>query len=78
MNAVLWNYYNLGPDYWKQSGAYPICNGLNQSPINIVTASTVYDSTLAAFDLSGYNSTLTWTFRNTGPYTGPFTGSNNS
>ena len=53
-------------------------NGLNQSPINIVTASTVYDSTLAAFDLSGYNATLTWTFRNTGPHTGPFTGSNNS
>jgi carbonic anhydrase len=35
-----WNYGHLGPDIW--SDYYPLCAGKSQSPINILTACTIY------------------------------------
>ncbi len=35
-----WNYAELGPDIW--SDYYPLCAGQSQSPINILTACTIY------------------------------------
>jgi carbonic anhydrase len=35
-----WNYGQLGPDIW--SDYYPLCAGQSQSPINILTACTIY------------------------------------
>jgi carbonic anhydrase len=37
-----WNYADLGPDVW--SDQYPLCIGEFQSPINIRTACTTYQS----------------------------------
>ncbi|CAF4364577.1 unnamed protein product [Rotaria sp. Silwood2] len=36
-----WNYADIGPDVWEDS--YPICARTIQSPINILTACTVYN-----------------------------------
>ncbi|CAF0769021.1 unnamed protein product [Rotaria sordida] len=40
ISADQWNYGNLGPDIWSEY--YPLCSGKSQSPINILTACTVY------------------------------------
>lgn len=37
-----WNYRSLGPDIW--SDFYPLCVSQSQSPINILTACTMYRS----------------------------------
>lgn len=38
--ANQWNYGHLGPDVWSEF--YPLCAGKSQSPINILTACTIY------------------------------------
>ncbi|CAM4827616.1 unnamed protein product, partial [Rotaria magnacalcarata] len=38
--ANQWNYGHLGPDIWSEY--YPLCAGKSQSPINILTACTLY------------------------------------
>lgn len=54
-----WNYDVLGPDMW--SVFYPTCAGHFQSPINIKTACTVYQ-TLTPFQFSAdYNRTYNFT-----------------
>lgn len=40
IDANQWNYGQLGPDIW--SDYYPLCAGKSQSPVNILTACTVY------------------------------------
>lgn len=67
--AVIWNYLDLGPDYWKIP--YPACEGQGQSPVDINTAKVIYDQNLTDFNLTDYNNTNVWTFRNTGDFTGP-------
>ena len=37
-----WNYQSFGPDIWVDF--YPSCAGQSQSPINILTACTIYRS----------------------------------
>ncbi|CAF3332999.1 unnamed protein product [Rotaria socialis] len=40
VSANQWNYGHLGPDVWSEY--YPLCAGKSQSPINILTACTLY------------------------------------
>ncbi|CAF0900119.1 unnamed protein product [Didymodactylos carnosus] len=60
-----WDYGALGPDMWAE--AYPLCgNGMNQSPINIVTSCTVYKQ-FQEFNFSvGYNELLNFSLTNNG------------
>ena len=59
-----WNYDDLGPEVWKD--LYPVCGGSVQSPINIRTTCTVYES-YAPFNFSiGYNTPLDFTMNNDG------------
>ena len=37
-----WNYHDLGPDTWSET--YPSCAAHSQSPINVQTACTTYQS----------------------------------
>jgi carbonic anhydrase len=59
-----WNYGDLGPDVW--SDTYPSCAGYSQSPINIRTACTTYQ-TFTPFNFSSiYNLTHNFTLTNNG------------
>uniref|UniRef100_A0A0B7AW18 carbonic anhydrase n=1 Tax=Arion vulgaris TaxID=1028688 RepID=A0A0B7AW18_9EUPU len=56
--APSWNYQAgdvKGPENWYLN--YPDCDGVMQSPINIVTNETVQDKTLQEFDLTDYTIT---------------------
>jgi carbonic anhydrase len=59
-----WNYGELGPDVWKD--LFPTCGGSAQSPINIKTACTTYQS-FAPFQFSSaYNLTQDFILTNNG------------
>lgn len=59
-----WDYHERGPDVWSEM--YPECAGQSQSPINILTACTIYKD-FPPFSLSAnFNSTLNFTLTNTG------------
>jgi carbonic anhydrase len=59
-----WNYGRLGPDIW--SDHYPLCAGKSQSPINLLTACTVYRK-LTPFKLtSSYDEKHYFTLTNNG------------
>jgi carbonic anhydrase len=59
-----WNYEGNGPDVWSE--IYPACGGQLQSPINILTACTVYKN-FTPFKLgSGYNENHNFTLTNNG------------
>jgi carbonic anhydrase len=59
-----WNYGDLGPDVW--SDEYPLCSGRSQSPINIRTACTTYQSFTPFQFSSTYNLTNNFTITNNG------------
>ena len=52
-----WNYDLEGPSEWLNIG-YPLCGGSQQSPIDVVTSSTRYDSSLKPFTMTGYDQPL--------------------
>ena len=60
-----WNYDILGADVWIE---YPNACGLGQkqSPINIITAATAYDSTLAGIAFKNYSNLIQWNVSNNG------------
>lgn len=59
-----WDYHQLGPDTW--SDFYPKCAGQFQSPIDIKTACTIYQ-TFTPFQFSSeYNLTYNFTLLNEG------------
>ncbi|CAF1186774.1 unnamed protein product [Adineta steineri] len=59
-----WNYNNLGPDVWGDIDS--LCNGRSQSPINIQTACTNYQSFAPFSFQSDYNLTHNFTLLNNG------------
>ena len=54
----------LGPDVW--SDTYPTCAKYSQSPINIQTACTIYQSFIPFHFSSVYNLTYNFTLQNNG------------
>ncbi|CAF0865734.1 unnamed protein product [Rotaria sordida] len=63
-DASHWDYGHVGPEVWEDS--YPICQGKVQSPINILTACTVYNA-FPAFQFSpATNATQNFTITNNG------------
>jgi carbonic anhydrase len=61
-----WNYDTLGPDFWKVGFSTSCGNGQSQSPINIISAATAYDGTLARIQFYNYNKVFTWNITNNG------------
>ena len=62
-----WNYEELGPDTWKQNPNFPSCgSGQKQSPINIISSTVAYDSSLAPINFNNYSQTITWNISNNG------------
>jgi len=59
-----WNYGQLGPDIW--SDYYPLCAGKSQSPINILTACTVYKKFAPFQFTSSYDEKHYFTLKNNG------------
>ncbi|CAF0823543.1 unnamed protein product [Adineta steineri] len=59
-----WNYDEFGPDVWSEK--YPTCGGQLQSPINILTACTVYKNFTSFIFASGYNEQHNFTLTNNG------------
>jgi carbonic anhydrase len=59
-----WNYRELGPDVWKDF--YPTCGSTAQSPINIKTQCTTYQSYLPFQFSSAYNLTQYFLLKNNG------------
>jgi carbonic anhydrase len=59
-----WNYDELGPDVWKDF--YPKCGSTAQSPINIKTQCTTYQSCLPFQFSSAYNLTQDFLLTNNG------------
>ncbi|CAF0997586.1 unnamed protein product [Adineta steineri] len=73
----LWNYHDLGPDVW--SDTYPTCAAHSQSPINIQTACTDYQSFTPFSFQSGYNLTHNFTLHNNGhTIVGRYTGNSST
>ncbi|CAF3183809.1 unnamed protein product, partial [Rotaria sp. Silwood2] len=64
ISANQWNYGNLGPDVWSEY--YPLCDGKSQSPINILTACTVYKDFKPFTFISTYDEKHTFTLKNNG------------
>jgi carbonic anhydrase len=59
-----WDYEELGPDVWSE--IYPTCGGQRQSPINILTACTMYKDFQPFVYGSAYNEQHNFTLRNNG------------
>ncbi|CAF0867440.1 unnamed protein product [Adineta steineri] len=59
-----WNYGELGPDVW--SDQYPLCIGHSQSPIDIKTACTIYQSFIPFHFSEDYNNSYNFTVVNNG------------
>jgi carbonic anhydrase len=59
-----WNYGQLGPDIW--SDYYPLCAGKSQSPINILTACTIYKKFQPFEFTSSYDEKHYFTLMNNG------------
>jgi carbonic anhydrase len=59
-----WNYGQLGPDIW--SDYYPLCAGKSQSPINILTACTIYRTLPSFVFTSSYNEKHNFILKNNG------------
>jgi len=59
-----WNYGQLGPDIW--SDYYPFCAGKSQSPINILTACTVYKNLKPFNIISSHDERHYFTLKNNG------------
>ena len=60
----LWNYGEHGPDVWSDS--YPLCASQSQSPINIKTACTAFQSFTPFKFSSAYSNTNNFTLQNNG------------
>jgi carbonic anhydrase len=63
-NEADWNYESQGPDVWIHQ--YAACSGLSQSPINLITQNTIFDSSLSPVNFLNYDALLTWNVTNTG------------
>ncbi|CAF2823623.1 unnamed protein product [Rotaria sp. Silwood2] len=61
---ALWNYGDFGPDVW--SDEYPLCAGYSQSPINIRTTCTVYQSFVPFHFAEDHNVSHNFTLINNG------------
>ncbi len=59
-----WNYGDYGPDVWSER--YPTCGGQLQSPINILTACTMYRNFTPFLFGSDYSEQHNFTLRNNG------------
>ena len=59
VRADQWNYQNLGPDIWSES--FPSCAGQSQSPINILTACTIFRDLPAFSFASAYDEPYNFT-----------------
>lgn len=59
-----WNYDENGPDVWSEK--FPICAGQFQSPINILTACTVYKNFTPFEFQSGFTERHNFTLLNNG------------
>jgi carbonic anhydrase len=59
-----WDYGKLGPDVWND--AYPSCAGRSQSPINIRTACTTYQTFTPFYFSSAYTQTHNFMLINNG------------
>ncbi len=59
-----WSYDDLGPDVW--SDIYSLCAGQSQSPINIKTIHTTYQSWAPFHFPSAFNITPNFTLMNNG------------
>jgi len=60
----IWNYGKQGPDVWKDIN--PNCGGKRQSPINIQTACTIYE-TFEPFNFTYvHEESLNFTLKNNG------------
>lgn len=57
-----WDY--VGVSHWGVS--FPVCSGQHQSPIDLASSKTVYDSTLQDFVFEPVVNTHTWTIQNNG------------
>jgi len=64
MSCETWNYGDLGPDVW--SDTYPSCAKHSQSPINIKTACTSYQSFTPFHFTSTYDLRHNFTLLNNG------------
>jgi len=72
-----WNYADIGPDVWGDK--FPLCKGHLQSPINILTACTTYQSFAPFRFSSAFNSINDFTLLNNGhTITGTYKGDNPS
>ena len=77
INGDSWDYYDRGPDVW--SNAYPLCGGRSQSPINIQTVCTNYQSFTPFNFTLAYNLTHDFTLENNGhTIVGTYNGKNPS
>ena len=59
-----WNYGEYGPDVWSER--YPTCADEQQSPINVLTACTVYKNFAPFTFASGYENQHSFTLLNNG------------
>lgn len=72
MTIVSLSVSQTGDTQWP-SIATEFCNGSRQSPIDIVSANAVPDSSLGAFTFTGFNDTTAMTkMKNSGGKTGNF------
>ncbi|CAF4788768.1 unnamed protein product [Rotaria socialis] len=61
---AIWNYGEFGPDVWDDE--YPSCAGRSQSPVNIRTACTIYQSFEPFHFAQDYNVSHNFTLINNG------------
>ncbi|CAF4806425.1 unnamed protein product [Rotaria sp. Silwood1] len=64
VSGTQWNYGDLGPDIWSEH--YPSCDGQSQSPINILTACTVYKDFKPFTFISTHDEKHYFTLKNNG------------
>ena len=53
-----WDYFGKGPDLWFT--LYDQCDGVEQSPIDIITDDIVYDSNLPKMKFFNYEKLIYW------------------
>lgn len=59
-DSLRWDYFGRGPDLWFT--LYDQCDGEEQSPVDIITDDTVYDSNLPKMKFLNYENVIYWNF----------------